>query len=273
MTLIIKNTFLHITEDGSPCSTSTRRSSSTPPDWRTPTCGQPISEASTPTSAADIVSDDEARTSMSSECEVSGELSDCETVLTQADWTAEVVELVPPKVTLNLHDHIDDVADRCKVPAQLSGKARAFTPSGLPLGEAGLIVMALQRALSMGKGVTNVEMSKGGGVGSTIAFIAQTAEGASAGPVIGAAKAAIFAASALSSTVYLVGYLANPFQDRYEVRCTGFKVTLGFVPRALEDSVCWDTIQKGFCPRRSTCRWCHPSESELVKLSVMVLTQ
>lgn len=51
--------------------------------------------------------------------------------------------------------------------------------------------------------------------------------------------------------------------------CT-LKATIGCITPLQEHSACWDTYQKGFCPHRDTCRWCHPMPKDLMQLVVLL---
>jgi hypothetical protein len=81
------------------------------------------------------------------------------------------------------------------------------------------------------------------------------------------AKAALLETAARSDSVYVMGYLAQPFRDYGE---TGFKCWVGNLEHAKSDCACWDTFQKGFCPRRATCRWYHLGAPDLMRVIVQV---
>jgi hypothetical protein len=80
------------------------------------------------------------------------------------------------------------------------------------------------------------------------------------------AKDALLTASAYAETAYVLGYASNPFQDSWDC---GFWATIVCLPTAQQDMACWETYEKGFCPRRATCRWTHPKESEKFRLRVV----
>jgi len=85
------------------------------------------------------------------------------------------------------------------------------------------------------------------------------------------AKEAILDAATDSRGTYVLGYVQDgtgygPFQDGPDM-CS-FHATLATVPAANESQACWDTYQKGFCPRRATCRWVHPPRRNLTALTV-----
>lgn len=70
-------------------------------------------------------------------------------------------------------------------------------------------------------------------------------------------KDALLEASWRAEGTHVLGYgLKNPFRD--EGRSAGFSATLSYLPPETADEACWDSYEKGFCPRRSQCRWRHP---------------
>jgi hypothetical protein len=75
------------------------------------------------------------------------------------------------------------------------------------------------------------------------------------------AKDALLGFTTGSQNTFILGYATSaPFKDLCE---TGFKCSIGVVTAEQQATACWDTWQKGFCPRRATCRWCHPEERDL----------
>lgn len=48
------------------------------------------------------------------------------------------------------------------------------------------------------------------------------------------------------------------------------RASLACVPDGREDYVCWDMFRKGYCPRRSLCRWYHPQDSDTAKIKVSI---
>lgn len=85
--------------------------------------------------------------------------------------------------------------------------------------------------------------------------------------VRGIIKSTLLEAAGQSQSTYILGYATDPFDDMGD---EGFSARVGCIPCEQEDSICWDTYQKGFCPRLSSCRWCHPKSSDLVTLQVFL---
>jgi len=155
----------------------------------------------------------------------------------------------------------------------LNVQAQAFNP--LPAinhgacSEAFMEVSGMLRsaahALSFDPKVKSVHMVEGTmGSSSAINIELQPACGSDILMGVSAlAKSTLLDAAAASQNTYIVGYLETPF---YAVGENAFRATVAKVPDS--DSACWDFYQKGFCPRPSSCRWCHPSAADLMTVWV-----
>jgi len=42
------------------------------------------------------------------------------------------------------------------------------------------------------------------------------------------------------------------------------------IPSGSEDGMCWDFFRKGYCPRRTQCRWNHPQASDTCRLKITI---
>lgn len=42
------------------------------------------------------------------------------------------------------------------------------------------------------------------------------------------------------------------------------------IPSGSEDGMCWDLFKKGYCPRRTQCRWNHPQASDTCRLKISI---
>jgi hypothetical protein len=53
---------------------------------------------------------------------------------------------------------------------------------------------------------------------------------------------------------------------------TGYSLrsSVACFPVCKRNSICWDFLQKGSCPRRNTCRWHHPSSTDIVKFKIVI---
>lgn len=85
--------------------------------------------------------------------------------------------------------------------------------------------------------------------------------------VRGMIQSTLLEAAGQSQCTYIVGYTTDPWNDMGD---KGFSARVGCIPCDQEDTVCWDTYQKGFCYRLSSCRWCHPKPSDLVTVEVVL---
>merc|ERR1719262_1156021 len=74
---------------------------------------------------------------------------------------------------------------------------------------------------------------------------------------LSAAKDAILTSAEHSQDTYVLGYDVKPFT---KIDKCSFTATLASIPDSQQNSCCWDTYKNGFCPRRITCRWAHPTE-------------
>lgn len=82
------------------------------------------------------------------------------------------------------------------------------------------------------------------------------------------AKDAFLAFTAGSPNTFILGYSTpSPFKDLCN---SGFSCSIAVVPAEHQATACWDTYQKGFCPRLATCRWCHPSDGDLTTVRVIL---
>mmetsp|Transcript_89446 Transcript_89446/g.154837 ORF Transcript_89446/g.154837 Transcript_89446/m.154837 type:complete len:291 (-) Transcript_89446:104-976(-) len=286
MTLFVKNTFFDVEEPGE--KVQTRRSSSAPPKWKPfDTCDTLLSDVSTadsddevsivtPGSLGDGDGHDSDDSSPHSECAHEG--SECaiegnESVVsvTPAPTCGEA----PPRVKLTLC--LDDTVTSTigtppgRAKTKLSSKARAFAPVAAVDPELSYLVETMRETLHSSPDVLSVTVSDGimGGSATVLAEVRSSCSCLGAATIfqmLCMLKATLLNAAAESETAYVLGYGAEPFQD---LHC-GFQATVGCVSPLQEHSVCWDTYEQGFCPRRNTCRWCHPLPSDLMQVVVML---
>lgn len=269
--IVVKNTFLDVDESdesGSTCG-STRRSSSVPRTWK-PFDG-----------GLDDVQRGRSTLSIGSTAASEGDLSDGNAA-TLRDVEApddSATPPTPPKGALNpaaaeFHMPPAPEAPGARAapgtPSRLNPEARAFQPAPPQLPpEISSVVAASRAALLRSPHVTGVKVAEAplGQATTVVADVRSTAGPAAGREALATAKAALLGAAARSQMTYCLGYTAVPFQDLCD---SGFKGVIGSVPPSMQDSVCWDTYQKGFCPRRSLCRWYHPMESDLAPIRVIL---
>lgn len=183
-----------------------------------------------------------------------------------SDLSEHLFEDFTPKKVLRLCDMVEE---RKLQRTKLTAKARLFEPISVLPQDMRNVLKAGQEALCGAPKISNVQMSEDSGgttmiVGSYPKGSLQVFELVKTLSIV---KMALLDAAAESTNTYIVGYLKQPFAT---VGANGFSGRLGLVSAADEETVCWDTYQKGFCPRPASCRWCHPSDNDFVKIVVML---
>jgi len=163
---------------------------------------------------------------------------------------------------------------RLKAPGytKLSSKAPLFE---LPLPrDIRNVLMAVSASVRDIPKLLNVQMSDGK-LGGTTTIVFSHARGLQTFDfvkILATLKMVLLDAAASSEETYVMGYLGKPFAATGTGKNTtwGFSAQLSSVPALQHDTTCWDTYRTGFCPRTSTCRWCHPLDSDLLNVVVML---
>lgn len=285
LNIIIKNTFLDVEESdgsGSACG-STRRSSSVPRTWKPGFSLDKSFSDATPSIGSTAASD--------------GELSDGQPAPLRDVEGQDVVSAppTPPTPPMPKKAGLNPEAAEFQMPPaaemlaawpptfngismiRLNPEARVFEPMPTPMARAdhtlppeiSIVVSAAKQALLGGQHVLDAQVTEGA-LGQTTTITAEVDD--KLGPndsheILGLAKAALLEAAANSQMTYVLGYGTVPFQD---VTDSGFKAAIGSIPPSMQGSICWDTYQKGYCPRRALCRWCHPTETDLAQIRVLL---
>lgn len=173
------------------------------------------------------------------------------------------------KVTLCLQETLVDLVGRPGTKrTELHAKASAFTPAACCDASVQILLEACSEALLQDTCVLNVHLipSPMGGISAVNVEVTPGALWDSC-RVLELAQGALLEAASHSEDVYVVGYAAQPFQEFGD---SGFRAWISRLPAAYESTACWDYYMKGFCPRRATCRWCHPMAPDLMQLVVTV---
>jgi len=283
--LIVKNTFIDVAEDDS-CVLPSRRSSSLPRSWKPlnpDACERP------PTAAAACVASDDQASTVDTDYDLSTDY-DYET-RTDDDETEQSLEEFPDtasagpcssesdgdeKVALSLCEVIAEpsrTALRAPSSTKLNTKARLFQlpmPAGMKA-----VLMAVQASLSAHTKILNVQMSDAR-LGDSLTILGtyarKTLRSREVVKLLAVMKMVLLDAAANSEETYVMGYKNNPFKSMKKVpRRAGFSCQLGSVSAAQEESTCWETYHSGFCPRKATCRWCHPLDTDLVNVTVILM--
>lgn len=297
MTLILKNTFLDILEPEE--KVNTRRSSSIPPAWKPlnpcpEDCDCDVdaalwSDVSTRSNWSWAESDDESSPMTGGSLrdgdacdacdhavdEIESVTSDAQTpsagrlTLCLDAAVSSTVGPVPARVKTKLNSKARSFAPFSGEPeTKLSSKAPAFAPQAAVPDEMRYLIEQVREVLQASPDILSVQVSEGfmGGTTTVLGEVRSCSLGAAQlGQTISLLKATLLNIAAESESTYVLGYKAQPFQDTRD----GFRATVSCVSSLQEHSVCWDTYQLGYCPRRKTCRWCHPSSKDLLQLVVM----
>jgi len=294
--VVVKNTFIDLEEhDDDLQRGESRRSNSVPRTWKPGTLGLPLSSSELPSDAS--VSSSTTAASRGEDASDVGQESD----LTEANdpfhftidsmaWQPTGPSMVPRATTglmatrLNreaaafLPPNMGRPVREATVP-RLNAQAPAFEPSQHPTHvqqgfqsqrqEVSDAIAAATLALQGSQVVSDVKVTPGSGnavsidgevvgTGAQVSFTMKEA--------LQSAKDALLTFAASSQNTYVMGYEQTPFKDWVEhgspMTC-GFSATIGIVPAEHQDTACWDTYQKGFCPRPATCRWCHPEDWDM----------
>jgi hypothetical protein len=133
-----------------------------------------------------------------------------------------------------------------------------------------LLLEALQATLLALPQAVDVQVCRGRKSSISVhAIFATLQEGESSGRALEVGKKSMLDSAAKSKGMFVLGYRTNPFKDdeSWGVSC-GFSATVSYLSPGLADDACWDTYKKGFCPRRTSCRWIHPADSDTIRIRV-----
>lgn len=167
------------------------------------------------------------------------------------------------KVTLSLVDMVS--AEAAKARCKLQATARPFKSVRAPPSEVTAMMAHAVEVLSSIEGVIDVQVNDGGMGGTTMILTSCDSRG-DANVIASRVQDALLSSAEQSNSTYVLGYDAKPFN---KLDSLSFSTTIACVPAAHQDTACWDTYSQGFCPRRATCRWCHPSETDMMRIIVM----
>lgn len=83
--------------------------------------------------------------------------------------------------------------------------------------------------------------------------------------VIHLAKQSLDAITARLPTVTLLSARVQREDSGYSLRSS-----MACIPDHAQDCMCWDLFRKGHCPRRSSCRWYHPQDSDIARIKISI---
>lgn len=166
--------------------------------------------------------------------------------------------------TLSLDDMVSMEAKvRCKLkPCARPFKSMLKQP---PTTEVMTVVASAVEVLSKCDGILGVQVHDGGMGGTTMIVGKSAHANPEAEPVFSKVKDALLHSAEQSENTYILGYGAQPFNNLDNM---SFSANIASVPN--DDTACWETYEKGFCPRCATCRWDHPSDIDQVRVIVMI---
>lgn len=257
MEVTVKNTFIDLVE---PVVMHNKRSSSLPRSWKPANKVENLAFASD----ASTVDSDDVRSVSDLEASSGALSSSCSD--SEGGPSEQAVRTV-----LCLSDAIG--ADAKRKATKLSSKARLFEPvqcASLP-AEICSVLATAHASLCASPDIFNVRMSEGV-LGATTTIVGSYTKGSlkvmQLLHTLSMMQMALLEAAAESTNTYILGYEQKPFMAMGN---DGFSFKIGSVPALQDEVTCWDTYQKGFCPRAATCRWCHPNfDSDFAKVVVML---
>jgi len=256
MELVVRNTFIDF-DNVDTDAPSSKRSTSVPRSWKPASC---VLGAKTLWSDVSTVASDEPF--------VDQDVSSSGVSCSDSDGASSEHNEDASKAVLCLSSMISE-EDKLRS-TKLSAKARMFEPISSLTQDIRLVLTAAHASLKASPKLFNVHMSEGAFGGATT-IIGSYAKGSLLAfelvKTLSIVRMALLDAAATSENTYVIGYARQPF---LEIGQSGFSAKLSSVPTTQDDMTCWDTYQKGFCPRPSTCCWCHPADSEIVKVIVML---
>lgn len=204
---------------------------------------------------------------------------ECDTLSTHSGscWNAapDETSLSKPVMEVKLFDFVGDTPPppppvKIEAPAvrtKLSSAARPFASSLAPTAGIQMVLSAAKNVFECDPGVFDVQMVEGV-MGGTWTIVAHT-RGPFRNPryLLGMVKNALLTTAEHSRDTYILGYDVKPFT---KIDKCSFSATLSTIPDAQQKNACWDSYTNGFCPRRISCRWTHPAESQVMRLVVRI---
>jgi len=149
-------------------------------------------------------------------------------------------------------------------------KSRCLQPSHKSLQEINDVLQGAKHALDSVANVSSaeVEMASPGTIARLAITMVPKSPETSYAIASAILKAALLDAAFSSDSVYVLGYEATPFEN--DACGQGFVATLAIAPSSWEESTaCWETYQKGVCPRGPTCSWLHPGKNGIQPIRVV----
>jgi len=169
------------------------------------------------------------------------------------------------RMTLSLDDMVSKESKRVGV--KLKSCAKPFKSVRTPPAEVTTVIANAVEVLSKAVGISSVRVRDGGMGGTTMIVGQSSSSNPDAVWVFALVKDALLDSAKHSENTYIVGYDAQPFHN---LDPWSFSANVACMPKTHQDTACWDTYEKGVCPRCSTCRWDHPSGVDQMRVIVMI---
>lgn len=301
VSITVKNTFLNIKETKAPV----RRCSSVPRAFK---LGGPVGaewpENDDSTSATDSTNDKdvpdycsectedqefyEYYSGMSSPTDAADETDKNGKTLSLSDMVSDDADVkveVKGKSTLSLADMVREGSDEedsglgSKFKLSLADTvteesrrklrpcATPFMSKRTPPSEVLALLANAIEVLSCGPDISDVQVQDGGMGGTTVIVANSLRQNPNSQMIFSLVKDAVLTSAEQSENTYIMGYGAQPFKSLDDM---SFSMSIGCVPAAHQETACWDTYEKGFCPRCKSCRWDHPADTDIMRVVVMI---
>lgn len=163
-----------------------------------------------------------------------------------------------PKVTLNLDD---------MVKTKLKTQVQPFKPVSPDVDEVASVIKDAVDALSKADGVFDVTVNDGG-MGGTTMIVGKFVSGHEDQDWMSMVQDAIRGSTERKESTYLLGYGAQPFKNQQPFNSFSAKIVR--VPSSHRGTACWTTYEKGSCGHLEKCLCDHPSETDMMRLIVML---
>jgi len=171
------------------------------------------------------------------------------------------------KVTLSLDCMVTAASERVRAKLKTTAKPFKSLLKKTATSEVMTVVSSAVETLSKCDGILGVQVHDGG-MGGTTMIVGKSAHAEpDAEWVFSKVKDALLLSAEQSENTYILGYGAQPFNNLDKM---SFSANIASVPAAHQDTACWETYEKGFCPRCASCRWDHPSDIDQVRVIVMI---
>lgn len=178
---------------------------------------------------------------------------------------AEEHKAMPSKTTLSLDDMVEEGAEKARI--KLRPTARPFKSVREPTADTNFVIACAKEVISTFGDIIDVQVRDGGMGGTTVIIAKSRSADPDPSLIFSLVQDALLNSAAQSENTYIMGYGSEPFK---KLDTLSFTATLAVPAVAHHKTTCWDTYEKGYCPRCATCRWNHPTEIDKMRVIVMI---